>query len=210
MKPVRGSNRESSKVPRPKIKSKKKILPASDHLGLPRADGNNGEIKRQKSPKKRIASEIPRKGKGSKNLTQIRSSSVNAVENMLDIALMTTLALRQKDKESQEHLNTLKNRFLTCCARLQVPEQKSEELRESSQRHRQESKKSVDGKQTLNSLEENLRAVVSALENTEEQVSSLQQACSSLQERVEEEEEKAKEMLQRSKQTVLRLPSYPL
>ncbi|XP_077570291.1 centromere protein Q [Stigmatopora nigra] len=192
MKPVRGSNREASKPPRPTAKSKK-VLPASDHP----ADDNNGKRKHQKR-------------KGSKNLTKIKRSSVIAVENILNLEILSTLGLRRKEKGSQEHLNTLKNRFLNCCAELQVPVQKSEGFsRDSSQRHREESKKYAAVKQTLDSLEEDLKAVISALEDTEEQVSSLQQACSSLQEQLEEEEEKAKEILLRSKQTVLGLPSYP-
>ncbi|XP_051918528.1 centromere protein Q [Hippocampus zosterae] len=210
MKPLRGSNREASKIPRLKNKSKKKTHPATDRPDSPPAGDNNGATKRRSSPKKRKASETAPKVKVSKNLKQIQRSSIIALENVMNIAILTTLGLRRTEKkESQEHLNIVKKRFLTHCAELQVPVQKNDALWKSWQRHREESRKHEAGKQTLTSLEEDLKAVVSTLESTEEQTVSLERACSSLRERLEEEEESAKEILQRSEQAVLALPSYP-
>ncbi|XP_019731909.1 centromere protein Q [Hippocampus comes] len=211
MKPLRGSHREASKIPRLKNKSKKKTHPVTDHPDSPPADDNNGATERRSSTKKRKASETAPKVKVSKNLKQIQRSSIIALENVMNIAILTTLGLRRKEKkESQEHLNIVKKRFLIHCAELQVPVQKHDELGHSWQRrHREESRKHEAGKQTLTSLEEDLKAVVSALESTEEQKSSLEHACSFLREQLEEEEEKAKEILQRSEQAVLALPSHP-
>ncbi|XP_077375654.1 centromere protein Q [Festucalex cinctus] len=209
MKPVRGSNRAGSKVPILKNKSKKKTHPATDNPDSPPADDNHDTTKQHKSPKKRKASEIAPKVKDSKNLRQIRRSTIIALENIMNMEIVTTLALRQSEmKESRDHLNIVKNRFLSHCAQLQVPVQKHDELGQLWQRHQEESKKCEAAKQTLSSLEEDLKAAVNALESTEEQTASLQRACSSLQEQLEEEEEKAKEMLQRSKQAVLGLPSH--
>ncbi|XP_061526158.1 centromere protein Q [Phycodurus eques] len=198
MKPVRGSNPEAAKVPRLKRKSQKKTQPATDHSDPPPADDNNGKAKRQKWTKQRNV-------QGPRNLKKIQRSSIVALEDMMNLAILTTLGLgKTEKKKSQEHLNIVKNRFLTRCAELQVPVQKHKEFGPSSQ----ERKKFVADKQTLSSLEEDLRAVVSVLESTEKQTSSLQHECNSLREQLEEEEAKAKEILLRSKQTVLGLPSY--
>ncbi|XP_077418998.1 centromere protein Q isoform X2 [Vanacampus margaritifer] len=195
MKPVRGSNREASKV-------------ATDNPDSPSADDNHDKTTHHTSPKKRKASEIA--PKDSKKLKPIRRSSIIALENIMNMEIVTTLALRRSEmKENRDHLNIVKNRFLSHCEQLQVPVQKHEELGQSWQRHQKESKKCEAAKQTLSCLEEDLKAAVGALESTEEQMASLQRACSSLREQLEEEEEKAKEMLQRPKQAVLNLPSHP-
>nr|XP_057945149.1 centromere protein Q [Doryrhamphus excisus] len=205
MEPVRGSKRGAYKVPNLKSKTKsKKTSPSTGHPGSPLSDGNDKNTS-QKSPKKR---KVSRKVKGQGNLKKIGRSSIIALENMMDLAILETLVLRRTEKkETQGHLNILKNRFLTHCAELQVPVKKQEELGHLSQRNQEERNKSAVGKQTLSSLEEDLKSVLSALESTEEQMSSLENACRSLRERVEEEEENAKEILQRRHQSVLRLPS---
>ncbi|XP_061671068.1 centromere protein Q isoform X2 [Syngnathoides biaculeatus] len=203
MKPVRGSNKKAAKVPSVKQKSQRKNRPTIEHQkDTPPADDNNGKSKRQKWTKERNV-------QGSKNLRQIQRSSIVALEDMMNIATLTTLGLRHTEKnQSQEHLNIVKNRFLTRCAELQVPVQKYDTFEASSQCHSEERKKSA-AEETLSSLEEDLRAVVRVLESTEEQMCSLKHECDSLREQVEEEEAKAKEILLRSKQTVLSLPSFP-
>ncbi|XP_054626740.1 centromere protein Q [Dunckerocampus dactyliophorus] len=207
MEPVRGSKRGAHKIPNLKSKTKsQKINPASEHPDSPLSDDNDKNT-HQKSPRKR---KVSRKVTGQEgNLKKIGRSSITTLESMMDLAILATLVLRRTEKEeSQEHLNILKNRFLTHCAELQVPVKKQEALGHTSQRHQEERKKSAVGKQTLSSLEKDLKGVVSALESTEQQMSSLQNACSSLRERVEEEEENAKEILQRSHQSVLSLPFH--
>nr|XP_061831329.1 centromere protein Q-like [Nerophis lumbriciformis] len=204
MKPVRGSNRRAKNVPdlKKKTKTTNVVNSSTEHPDSPRRDDDD-----RQSPKKRKA---PLKVGVRGNLKKIRRSSIIALENMMDLAILSTLVMGQREKkESQEHLNILKNRFLTHCAELQVPVKKQEELGNSSQRHQVEKKKSALGQQTLISLEKNLQSVISTLESTEEEASSLQSACNSLRERLEEEEENAKEILQRSHQSVLGLPSHP-
>uniref|UniRef100_A0A1A8NCL2 Centromere protein Q n=1 Tax=Nothobranchius rachovii TaxID=451742 RepID=A0A1A8NCL2_9TELE len=208
MKPVRGSNRASSKAPS-RNKSQKKAKVKSDG-GQEQSDDSPIH---SKPPQKRKAEggqrSVPKEVKGQDKWKVLPPSSICAMENIMDLSILTTLTMKRKDKVSQEHLNLLKNRFLAHCTQLKAPVQKHARLVYSSQQHQEETRKLAAGKLTLRSLKEDLKAVVSALENVEEQTASLEKTCRLLRDELEEEEKKAAQILQIRDQAGLKLPPVP-
>ncbi|XP_013855156.1 centromere protein Q [Austrofundulus limnaeus] len=207
MKPARGSKRPSSKGPNPKNakKAKRPAGETSDENQAGQSDKTAHSKQRKEGP-----AVVSRKKKVPDSWKVMPSSSISAVENIMDLSILATLALKKTaKKESQEHLNKIKNGFLAHCAQLKVPALKLKNAKSSSLRHKEESKKSALGKKTLSSLERNLKAVVRALETTEEQTASLERTCSLLRDKLEEEEAKAKQILELSDRAVLRLPPVP-
>ncbi|KAL6112944.1 cenpq [Pungitius sinensis] len=212
MKPARGSNRASSQAPntKPKKKTDRTMVPqTSEHPDSRSSESNRGaHPKPSRKRKAEGSSSVPKKGKKEDKWKLMPVSSIIALENIMDLSILTTLALRQKEKKgSQEHLNVMKTRFLAQCSELKVPLQKKTDSEQSSQRRQEEARKLVVGKTCLSSLEEDLRAVLRALETTEKQNVSLRHSCSVLREQVEEEY--AKEISQIAEQADLNLPPLP-
>ncbi|RXN16613.1 centromere Q isoform X1 [Labeo rohita] len=200
MKPARGSGRASTRGPRG---AADRNTHKTDKTSKAIAEGPRPE-----SSKKHDA--IAGKSKNKANWRPLTKSSLLALENMLGLSVLSVLALKSREKEeSQKHLNLLKDQFLTKCAQLSVPPTKHGDLMHVSHQFKAESKKSENGRKTLEALEENVRSVVSTLEEMEVQMDSLEEKCRIMRSKLEDEEEKAQEFLQLSEQTVLRLSALP-
>ncbi|KAF7659459.1 hypothetical protein LDENG_00297310 [Lucifuga dentata] len=208
MKPKRGSNRASSKVPNAKSKEKTE---QTTRKQMTEPQDQESRANKNKSSQLKSAQKTKAPNKRSQESWSLMSrSSMVALDNILDLSILSTLALRHTSKKDiQEHLNTIKKGFLAECARLKVPVRKQREPEPSFQHRQEETNKSLAAKKTLSCLKENLSSVVSVLEQTEEHIASLQQNCNKLREKLEDEEEKAKELLQLSEQSVLNLPPPP-
>uniref|UniRef100_A0A8K9WQA0 Centromere protein Q n=1 Tax=Oncorhynchus mykiss TaxID=8022 RepID=A0A8K9WQA0_ONCMY len=125
-------------------------------------------------------------------------------------SLRSVLAGRRTNKEeSQEHLNIVKNRFLSKLAQLSVPIQKQEMMIHSSRQHQEETRKSAVGEKILNKLVAELGAVVGSLKQLEKERDSLENQCFNLRQLLEQQEESNQQILQLSEQGVLRLPPVP-
>ncbi|XP_056587790.1 centromere protein Q isoform X2 [Triplophysa dalaica] len=196
MKTSRGSGRASTKGPRGTAERKtNKSKPST-------ADSHRGQSQKNGA--------VARNTKSQQSWKPLSKSSLLALDNMLGLSFLSVLTLKNKEKdESQKHLNLLKNQFLAQCAQLSVPPRKYGDIINVSHQFKAESKKSEQGKKTLEALEENMRSIVGTLEEMEVKMDRLEEKCRIFRSRIEEEEENAQEILQLPKQTVLRLPALP-
>ncbi|XP_033847558.1 centromere protein Q [Periophthalmus magnuspinnatus] len=212
MKPLRGSNRNASKAPNTKTKGKKTSDEKKRKTEVNKQQDRENEDETGKTTQPKISRKRkaeshsrPSKIKEEENWRQMSVSSLADLEKILDLSILATLARKRADKkEVQEHLNAVKKRFLDHCSTLKVPSHK-QKPEVATYRVQEETKKLEAEKQTLGSLEENLRAVVSALEKNEHEMNSLEHQCSVLRNRLQDQEEEAQEIFQK-KDSVLNLP----
>ncbi|KAG5833428.1 hypothetical protein ANANG_G00275840 [Anguilla anguilla] len=207
MKPSRGSKRASTRGPAAGSRKQGPKRPAQD--GGP----SKKKSETQKQPrKKRVENDAARKVKGREKWTLLPKISITALKNILDLSILPVLTMRRKDKdESQRHLNQLKDRFLASCAQLKVPPRprKQGDMLQVSRLYLAERKKKAVGQRSLKALEDEVSAVVGALEEIEVKMDSLEQETRTLRGKLEDEEESAQEILQLSEQGVLNLPALP-
>lgn len=202
----------------PQRKNKRKTAKkqtATDCPGQASSEHNHKEVTlHRKSTHKRKAGDSSspdtRSAKAKANWKPMSRASITIVENLMDLSILETLSSKSTaNKEHQEHLNIIKQRFLDVCKELKVPVQKQKALQDNHKGHQVEREKSVAGKKRLSTLEKDLSGVVRDLDRMEEQMASLQHRCNMLRSQVEEEEEKAKQILEIAEQDVLNLPLYP-
>ncbi|XP_072321760.1 centromere protein Q [Eucyclogobius newberryi] len=208
MKPLRGSHRDALKAPNTKAKGKKGTVEKRSAKEANKQDKDNedapSKTTQPKISRKRKADSLPSKIKGQENWKLMQVSSVADLEKVMDLSILATLVGKRADKkEIQDHLNLLKKRFLDHCSTLKVPSHK-QKPKGAAHRLQEETKKSGSEKQTLGSLEENLMAVVSALEKNEQEMNSVEHQCSVLRNRLQDWEEEADEVFQK-KESVLNL-----
>ncbi|XDV14411.1 hypothetical protein PO909_014671 [Leuciscus waleckii] len=201
MKPARGLGRASTRGPKHTAERKTNN---KTHKLKPGAEGPHPELKKTSGK----ASAMVGKSKNQGSWKPMSKSSLLAVENIFGLSILSTLALKNREKEeSQMHLNRLKDRFLAKCVQLSVPTSKHGDIMRVSQQFKAESNKSKQGKKTLESLEEKMRSVVGTLEEMEVKMESLEEKCRIMRRKLEDEEEKAQEFLQLSEQAVLHVPT---
>uniref|UniRef100_A0A8K9VCV6 Centromere protein Q n=1 Tax=Oncorhynchus mykiss TaxID=8022 RepID=A0A8K9VCV6_ONCMY len=225
MKPVRGSERAASKTPKGKKTGEKPNKPGiktrqrrvSQEEPQP---GTSSQIPQPKPQKKKKGGTVagPRKLKGQEKWKPLTKSSITALDNILGLSILSVLAGRRTNKEeSQEHLNIVKNRFLSKLAQLSVPIQKQEMMIHSSRQHQEETRKSAVGEKILNKLvvrhwkggvcvfqylcvwlsrlmlllcvQAELGAVVGSLKQLEKERDSLENQCFNLRQLLEQQEE---------------------
>lgn len=214
MKAARGSSRPPSNLPSLK-KKKRKSDQTQTAAGKQNEDLQDNKTKKRSHLKpsaqvkgERLTSAL--NNTSQKNLRLIQRNCLSALENMMDLAILSSLAFKQKDKkEIQEHLNIMKKRFLAHCSKLRVPAHIQKNLECLSRRQQDESKKWEAVTTTLSTLKEGQKAVVATLEKLEEEIESLQGECRMLTDQVETEEERAGELLQASKLSALNLCVLP-
>ncbi|KAJ8410460.1 hypothetical protein AAFF_G00193640 [Aldrovandia affinis] len=211
MKPTRASGRASTQGPKSSTRGRKKgqkII--SQDAGPSSETAQESQRKRSKSQqtrKRRVEHATARKFKGQEKWKPLPKTSINALESILDLSILSILTMRRKDKEEcQRHLNQLKGRFLVSCAQLKVPPRKQGSMLQVSRLHQAESKKRAMGRTTLQTLENEVSAVVGALEQMEGRMEGLEQKNRTMRARLENEEERAQELLG---QGVLILPALP-
>ncbi|KAF5902607.1 centromere protein Q isoform X1, partial [Clarias magur] len=199
MKPTRGSCRASTQGPKAAGRKGKRL----QQKPLP-------ECQTQDQARKKAPAE-QRKVKGQEKWKPLTKSSIMVLDNMLSLSILSVLALKTKEKkESQKHLNALKDQFLAECSQLPVPLQKQGSTMHISQQFHTESQKVKHGKNKLKALEESSQAVVSELEQLQGKMDSLENECRIMRERLKEEELNAEKFIQRTEQEVLHLPALPL
>ncbi|MBN3309467.1 CENPQ protein, partial [Amia calva] len=178
--------------------------PGPSHSG--QAAGPRGRKKlRESSSQAGVSAAAPPRGKQKWN--PLSNSSQVYLRNTLSLAVLSVLSGRRKDsEESQRHLNTVKDRFLSRCEQLKVPPRKQGGISRVPHLHQAQLKTVDTGKKTLQALEAEVSAVVGELEQVDGAMAVLEGRLKAGRARLLEAESAAQEVLRRSEQAVLQLP----